>query len=50
MIDTAAAMFGQIGATMTRLSPGSISAWATIIRAVMPELVTATRSIATGLG
>ena len=28
MIETTAAMFGQIGATMTRLSPGSISACA----------------------
>ncbi|HEX5317930.1 MAG TPA: hypothetical protein VFW46_02160 [Stellaceae bacterium] len=46
MIDTAAAILGQIGATITKLSPGSISICATSISAFMPALVTATRSAA----
>lgn len=48
MIDVAAAMLGQIGAMMTRLSPGSISACVAIISAVIPELETAIRSLPTG--
>jgi hypothetical protein len=48
MIETAAAMLGHTGATMTRLSPASISASATIIKAVIPELVTTMRSATDG--
>ena len=48
MIDTEAAMLGQIGAMMTRLSPGSMSASATSINALMPELDTTIRSAAVG--
>ena len=41
MIDTAAAIFGHTGATITRLSPASISVCATSISAFIAELVTA---------
>ena len=48
MIDTAAAMLGHTGATMTRLSRGSISACVTSISADMPELDTTIRLAAVG--
>ncbi len=38
------ATFGQTGVTTATLSHGSMSAWAAIIRALTPELVTARRS------
>jgi hypothetical protein len=43
------ATFGQTGATTTTLSPGETTAWAAIIRAFTPALVTASRSVPIGV-
>ncbi len=45
---TDALMFGQTGLTMTMLSPGSTRIWQASMIALIPALVTTTRSAPTG--
>ncbi len=45
---TEALMFGHTGLTMTTLSPGSTRIWQASMIALIPALVTATRSAPTG--